>query len=148
MAQLKLKYKGDKKKCITFDRIKDDILDLRLKQRQASAARGGSVLQAEERERAMSAGKKRKPFRIPAWTKGWVLLPDKEHAQSCAYTHSESSFYGRTICSKSFYSGRICIERRPPNHDFVVWVWLVLSDVLQPSLQPLGHCSQLLPVLS
>jgi hypothetical protein len=91
--RLKLKYSTDRKQQIRLDKIKDEIMDLRLKQRMSKQSpRAGGVMQAEEAERFLAARGKKKVFVIPAWTKGWILLPNKDYIGECFYT------FGMLLC--------------------------------------------------
>eukprot|EP00953_Heterococcus_sp_UTEX-ZZ885_P001201 1152-Heterococcus_DN1.PRE.1 len=59
--RLKVKYSTDRKQQIRLDKIKDEIMDLRLKQRMSKQSpRAGGVMQAEEAEKFLATRGKKK----------------------------------------------------------------------------------------
>jgi hypothetical protein len=73
---------------VRIEKLKDDINQLRLQQRIRNTAPVSSgVLAAQEAERSIA--RRKKGPRVPAWTRGWILLPDKEWAISAVYPFGE-----------------------------------------------------------
>ncbi|CAM9639381.1 unnamed protein product [Chrysoparadoxa australica] len=88
--RLKEKHKGDRKTIVKYEKIKDDILDLRLKQAMAGTLKMSTQAQQVDRAMSMMENRKKK-FKMPAWTQGWFVFPDKAHFLQCAWYHG---FFG------------------------------------------------------
>ncbi|CAM9376665.1 unnamed protein product [Phaeothamnion confervicola] len=83
---LKIKYKGDRKAIVKLEKTKDDIMDLRLRQRMAGTLKVAA--EAREVDSAMDAyDARKKKWVMPAWMQGWVILPKDGHAMRMFYYH-------------------------------------------------------------
>eukprot|EP00611_Tribonema_gayanum_P008111 TRINITY_DN17576_c0_g1_i1.p1 TRINITY_DN17576_c0_g1~~TRINITY_DN17576_c0_g1_i1.p1 ORF type:complete len:345 (-),score=104.16 TRINITY_DN17576_c0_g1_i1:24-917(-) len=92
-ARLKSKYAGDRKQQVRIDKLKDDIMDLRLRQRMSKTAPVSSgVMAAQEAERYL-ANRKKGPL-VPTWTRGWIKLPDKAWAAEALYPFTLFGVFG------------------------------------------------------
>jgi hypothetical protein len=80
--RLSKKFSGDKKQVIRLEKVKDQIMDLRLKQRMEGTLKvAGAALRADEAEVSLTV-KPRKAL-IPRRVAEWITVPDKAHVWKC-----------------------------------------------------------------
>mmetsp|Transcript_10901 Transcript_10901/g.15483 ORF Transcript_10901/g.15483 Transcript_10901/m.15483 type:complete len:287 (+) Transcript_10901:39-899(+) len=98
--KLRTKYQGDKKQQIRIDKLKDDIMELRLRQRMSSMA-GQSRDLSMAAQAELNISRKNVGPKMPKWLRGIIHIPNREWAISAIYPFSMMGAFGALFPSSS-----------------------------------------------